>query len=278
VTYPRHVLLTGRLHSAEKICYGAPYMRVRSCISGLVVLLLALGVYSVCVSPQLGDRTSSPGRTQSPSGTSQVLSDLDGDGLADPVILDTEGLQHTIELHLSGTDEHMVLPLSAEAGDDGSLSAQDLDGDGDTDLLVQEPLPLPEVLVWLNDGAGRFECLCPPAPRIREFALSGPGVSASQRRPPASALSPERNPSPGYTRTPGWFCQLSGQRCCDERIPRTDRLSMQPLTSPSALASDRDAGDVARPTTQVHSAGSGHGRSCALLHRLGRTAPLTQSA
>ncbi len=184
-------------------------MRARSCISGLVFLLLALGVYSVRVSPPLRDGTPSPGRAQSPSGTSQALADLDGDGLADPVMLDPGGLQPDIELHLSRTDEHVVLAFSAEADGDGSLSAQDLDGDGDTDLLWQESLPLPKVMVWLNDGTGRFECLCPPEPRDRGFALSGPGVNTSHRRRPASALSLKRTSSPGYGLTPRWDSEVA---------------------------------------------------------------------
>ena len=180
-------------------------MWVRSGISGLIFLLLSIGVYSVSVSLPSSDRAPSPGRMQSSSGTSQALSDLDGDGLADPVMLDPGDLPHNIELHLSRTDEQVVLPLSAAAGGDGSLSAQDIDGDGDMDLLWQEAGPLHEVMVWLNDGTGRFACLCPPEPRDRVVsALSSPGVNASRRRRPDSALSPERNPSPGSALTPRW--------------------------------------------------------------------------
>jgi hypothetical protein len=187
-----------------KICCNTLYMWVCSGISGLIFLLLTLGVYSVSLSLPLSDRAPSPGRMQSSSVTSQALSDLDGDGLADPVMLDPGGLPHNIELHLSRTDGRVVLPLSAEAEGGGSLSVQDIDGDGDMDLLWQEARPLHEVLVWLNDGTGRFECLCPPAPRNWGAALSGLGVHASHRRCPDSALSPERNPSPGSALTPRW--------------------------------------------------------------------------
>src|SRR5713226_4027546 len=179
-------------------------MRVRSCISGLAALLLALGVCSISVSPPPRDRAPSPGRMPSPSGTSQALSDLDGDGLADPVLLNTGGLQHNIELHLSRADDRVVLPVSAEVGGDGSFLMQDIDGDGDTDLLWQGSLPPHAVMVWLNDGAGRFECLCPPESHEGGFALGGPGVGASRPRRPDSALSPERNPSQGYALASRW--------------------------------------------------------------------------
>src|SRR5215813_8816572 len=75
--------------------------------------------------------------------------------------LHSGGFQHHIELHLSRTDEWAILPVRAAVGGDGVLSAQDIDGDGDTDLLWQRSLPPHVVMVWLNDGAGQFECLCP---------------------------------------------------------------------------------------------------------------------
>jgi hypothetical protein len=179
-------------------------MRARSCLGGLVILLLALGVSGSRVSPPLRDATPSLERRQSPPSPSQALSDLDGDALTDAALIDTEGLQHTIELHLSRMDEWVVLPFSVEAEGDGSLSAQDVDGDGDTDLIWKETRPLPKVMLWLNDGAGRFECLCPLVPRDGGFALSGAGVRASHFRFPDGALSQKRDPSSGFGRTPGW--------------------------------------------------------------------------
>ncbi|HKA55622.1 MAG TPA: FG-GAP-like repeat-containing protein, partial [Candidatus Binatia bacterium] len=161
-------------------------MRGHSSLRGLLVLLLALGVCGLGVPPPRGHSTPSPPHTSSPAGTSPAPSDLDGDGLADPVLF-SPGNPHHIELYLSRTDERIALPVSAVAGG-GSLSAQDLDGDGDMDLLWQGSLPTHTVRVWLNDGVGRFECLCPPASRERRWALSGPGLDAAPARPPASAL------------------------------------------------------------------------------------------
>jgi FG-GAP-like repeat len=179
-------------------------MRVRPYLCGLVVLLLALGVYRVNVAPPRRDRAFSPERTPSSSGTSHLLSDLDGDGRADPVMLHSGGLQPTIELYRSHTQEWAVLPVRAAAGGYGSLSAQDVDGDGDTDLLWHGSQLSHAVMVWLNDGAGRFECLCPPESHEWGSTLSGPGVSAAHPRRPDSALSLERTFSPGDALTVRW--------------------------------------------------------------------------
>jgi len=183
-------------------------MRGHSSLSGLVVLLLALGVCGLSVPLPRSDGPPSPERSSPPAGTSPALSDLDGDGLADPVLFDRGNLHHHIELYLSRTDERVALPVSVVAGG-GSLSAQDLDGDGDTDLFWQGTLPSHTVRVWLNDGVGRFECLCPPDAPERRFALSGPGIDASHARPPTNALSPERAPSPGDAPTVRWDCYVA---------------------------------------------------------------------
>src|SRR5262249_16817998 len=90
--------------------------------------------------------------------------------------------------------EQVFLPVSATGGDNGSLSAQDLDGDGDTDLLWQGSLRPHVVIVWSNNGAGWFECLCPLESRDRGSALGDPGVSGAHRHPPDSARSAERTP------------------------------------------------------------------------------------
>ena len=172
-------------------------MGVRSYINGLVALLLTLGVCRLSVAPSHSDGALSPGRLSSPAGPSRVLPDLDGDGLADPVLFASHNLYHHIELHLSRTDERIDLPVSTVAGGNGSLAVQDLDGDGDTDLLWQASLHSHAVRIWLNDGAGRFECLCPPDSRDQRLPLGSLGVTVAPARRPANALSPERTSSSG---------------------------------------------------------------------------------
>jgi hypothetical protein len=167
-------------------------------------LLLTLGVCRLSVSPPHSDGALSPGRLSSPADISGVLPDLDGDGRADPVLFASHNLHHHIELHLSRTDERIVLPVSTVADGNGSLSVQDLDGDGDTDLLWQASLHSHAVRIWLNDGAGRFECLCPPDSRDQSFPLGSLGVNVAPAGRPANALSPERTSSSGDALTVRW--------------------------------------------------------------------------
>ena len=177
-------------------------MRARGCIFGLIVLL-ALGGYRVSVPPPRSNGAFAQ-HPPSSSDISQALSDLDGDGLADLATLTQFSGRHTLELYLSRTDEWVVLPVRAAVGSDGALSAQDIDGDGDTDLIWQRFLLPQVVMVWLNSGAGQFACLCPPESRPGGAAFEDLAVSVSHARRPDSALSPEYTSVPGSVLTSGW--------------------------------------------------------------------------
>src|SRR5262249_43941678 len=63
------------------------------------------------------------------------------------------------------------------------LSAQDVDGDGDVDLLWSYPLHFAIAVVCFNNGLGHFDCLSPP--RLGT-PLTPPGTRFRHR--PASAL------------------------------------------------------------------------------------------
>jgi len=186
-------------------------MRARVCIFVLIVLL-ALGGYCVSVLPPRSNGAFSPQQTQSSSDISRVLSDLDGDRLADLATLTKFSIQPTLELYLSRTDEWVVLPVGAAVGSDGALSAQDIDGDGDTDLLWQRSRRPQGVMVWLNAGAGQFECLCPPESRPGGSAFEDPAVGVAHGRHADSALSPEHTFVPGSVLTSGWDVPIAATR------------------------------------------------------------------
>ena len=177
-------------------------MWARVCTFGLIVLL-TLGGYRVSVPPPRSNGAFAQ-HPPSSSDISQALSDLDGDGLADLATLTQFSGRHTLELYLSRTDEWVVLPVRAAVGSDGALSAQDIDGDRDTDLLWQRSRRPQGVMVWLNAGAGQFECLCPPESRPGGSAFEDPAVSVAHGRRPDSALSPEHTFVPGSVLTSGW--------------------------------------------------------------------------
>jgi hypothetical protein len=79
----------------------------------------------------------------------RVLADLDGDGRLDTALIqDTPG-DHRLRIELSGsrTAVHLEPPVTA-------VIEGDIDHDGDLDLVAATPSG--DVLVWLNDGHGRF--------------------------------------------------------------------------------------------------------------------------
>src|SRR5262245_16856958 len=126
-------------------------MRFLSYLAGLLAVTLVLAVVTSV--------TALPSRPD--VGLSQALYDLDGDGASDAATVSAGDPRHAIELQLSHTQTHLVLPFHSTAAETGSLWIQDLDGDGDADLLWKVTLPIHQVVIWLNDGYGRFDCLCP---------------------------------------------------------------------------------------------------------------------
>jgi len=190
-------------------------------ISGLVSLVLALTVSWASLFSLWRAGEPFLGRTPPHSSTSPTLSaDLDGDGLVDQATLGIGGLQNSIELDLSRAGELAVLQFSPKTGAYGSLFARDLDGDGDTDLLWRGDRPPQEVIVWLNDGSGQFECLCPPEAGDRPVAIGGAGVSVAPHRRSESVLSAKRHPSLGPLLSYRWDFQAA----TNSRNPRRKQV------------------------------------------------------
>ena len=214
-------------------CHGLLQRCARSCMNTSMYLKLAFLAFYASVLLQQRDGAPFPDRTPPPFNTSRVLSDLDDDGIADQAALSVAGLQQSIELHLSRTDEFSALPFSPATDESGSLLPQDVDNDGDTDLLWRGFRHPNEVLVWLNNGSGRFECLCPPEPQTRGLTPSISGFYVPDNRCPESAINPERSPSPWAVLTCGWDVSVTTNRLkhrlgqvwtpsCSQRRP-TDR-------------------------------------------------------
>jgi hypothetical protein len=86
----------------------------------------------------------------SPPAAPSVMADFDGDHRPD---LATLGKLDQVQVQL-GTAQFpvfsLLIPPSANR-----LSARDLDGDNDRDLVLESPFHVP-LEVWINDGAGNF--------------------------------------------------------------------------------------------------------------------------
>jgi hypothetical protein len=93
-------------------------------------------------------------------GPTIAAADFDSDSKPDGVVLlDAPGFRakhgvRTIEVHLSGRPNTELSFQSSDAV--LAISAQDVNRDGATDIVVEQPLTHRRVQVWLNDGHGDF--------------------------------------------------------------------------------------------------------------------------
>jgi len=174
------------------------------CLKGLVAVLLALVISTGTTFSYESAATSFPEDASPTTGPSDALSDLDGDGLPDVATVNTGGLQEIIELQLSRVNAPLILPSPTPVSAVGALSMQDVDHDGDTDLLWIDTLPSHKVIVWLNDGAGRFECLCPPDLQAQGVGFARPGVNTPFPRAAKRLTTPERVPILGPVFAANW--------------------------------------------------------------------------
>jgi hypothetical protein len=78
-----------------------------------------------------------------------ALGDFDGDGRVDSALIQDGAGEHRISVQLSGSPSAVHL----EARVSGVIEG-DIDHDGDLDLVASTPDG--DVLIWLNDGHGRF--------------------------------------------------------------------------------------------------------------------------
>jgi hypothetical protein len=159
-----------------------------------------------------------------------VLGDFDGDRRADVAIVRPQGLingayRYRIEVLFS---EHPAGGFEVESGPAGGLhiSARDVDGDSDLDLVITSEFGRQPVGIWINDGHGRFtrgaseiypksvwqepdEQFETPAPPNRPAAFAV-CAAASTLEPAPSVLPPLSNrnlplpPTPGGVASQPW--------------------------------------------------------------------------
>jgi hypothetical protein len=75
--------------------------------------------------------------------------DFDGDGRIDTALVQERAGTARISIQLSGSSSPVVLEGAATGVVEG-----DVDGDGDLDLVAATPSG--DLLIWINDGRGRF--------------------------------------------------------------------------------------------------------------------------
>lgn len=138
---------------------------------------LLFGALSVGLLPRKSTEAFTPFVPQAPP--QRALGDFDRDGRFDTALVEEAAGDRRISVQLSGSPEavHLDVPVTG-------VIEGDIDHDGDLDLVAATPSG--EVLIWLNDGHGRFTR---QAPSRRTHELSGGPVVSQTAWAKAMALS-----------------------------------------------------------------------------------------
>jgi hypothetical protein len=150
-------------------------LRKNGCV---FVLLFAGFTQALASTPEV---ISYPSVEGSPAWAS---ADFNGDSRSDLVTATELGYragsyQHRLELKLSGSGQTQVWPVGLFQ-DGLSISPEDIDDDGDLDLVFENLRWRTSLSVWRNDGSGRFEQI-PPELFGESLIWGEPGVRAPSR-------------------------------------------------------------------------------------------------
>jgi len=162
------------------------------------VSLLAVPLAAAQQAPQL------PLPYETFGGNAWTVADLDGDGRPDVVTARPEvrgdRFRHRVEVQLSSAAGRVVTFAVDNMQPGISVSARDVDGDHDIDLVLTTAVSHQSVGVWINDGAGSFarasvaESSAPPAAMAAGDSFSDSARHATEPlllppSPPAAALA-----------------------------------------------------------------------------------------
>ena len=165
----------------------------------LLTFLLAARMYGAAASPHVSGIEPVPAPSRLAFDQPLALADFDADDRTDQASLSGIGVWKNIAVSFSRTKSRTILSFRGEDYGNGSLFADDIDNDGDEDLVWTDLLHEGSVHVWENDGAGHFKSV-PSKPYARQFILSdSPTTSTSGRAHSENAVvSPRTTPDFDY--------------------------------------------------------------------------------
>ena len=169
-------------------------LRLRYIAFALLIVMVA-GVCCANALPRHNTQPTSDRTSFLHFGQSLALADFDGDNRIDIATLSGGGRNKDIEIHLSRAKARILLRFNTLTSELGSLFTSDVDNDGDNDLIWSDLLRADDVVIWLDDGTGRFDRVT-PAERANMFVLSsGPTCGGLEIPREDSASSSQYNPS-----------------------------------------------------------------------------------
>ena len=140
--------------------YTARWLRPKRLILGLFALAIFLPNAVYGSPPRGSDRF--PIAVAGPLFSLQpVLSDFDGDNHLDQAHLSSQGSHKQIHLHLQKSSTK-TLSFDSGLSDPGSLLSDDIDRDGDADLIWVSQTGSPMIVFWIGDGHGNFTFISDP--------------------------------------------------------------------------------------------------------------------
>lgn len=178
----------------------------------VTLVLLALVVARVCCASALPHPVSQGTLIQSTFlrfGQTLAVADFDGDNRIDRATLSGTGRSKSLDIRLSHTTTHTLLHFDTLASERGSLFAGDIDNDGDNDLVWTDLVHPNDVIVWLADGTGRFERVCPDRFASAFVLTDGPAYDSPENPQLDSGAGPQRQPLPSLSPAGKHACSIS---------------------------------------------------------------------
>jgi hypothetical protein len=152
-------------------------------------------------------------------GQSLALSDFDGDNVVDRARLSGAGLLKSIEIYLSHTNKLSFIQFNTNTTTTGSLFAEDVDDDGDTDLIWTDLLHPDDVIIWLSNGAGRFERICPHEYE-HQFVIGNNTIAALDDQTRDDLAGTDQSSRPDLALNQGYCCYIQTSSISDQRSCR----------------------------------------------------------
>lgn len=123
----------------------------------VVVVFCSTGIFSRHVYASAPLKRTSLKKSALTFFSNFTISKLDWDETLDSARLNAFGGTKSIVLSLSKSNKDTVLDFNTVSQEPGSLFVQDIDHDGDTDLIWSDLVHSQDVTIWLGDGKGLFE-------------------------------------------------------------------------------------------------------------------------